>query len=75
MAALDLTGINVANATAACNQTRLRVNFTDINASGIFLATQPGNANHPFTFGGVAANHTAFKNTLNPWIIAERDAP
>lgn len=75
MAALDLTGINVANATAACNQTRLRVNFTDINASGIFLATQPGNTNHPFTFGGVAANHTAFKNALNPWIIAERDAP
>ncbi|HWO23100.1 MAG TPA: hypothetical protein VNO30_30370 [Kofleriaceae bacterium] len=73
--ALDLTGVNAANATAACNQTRLRVNFTDINASGIFLATTPGNANHPFTFGGVLANHTAFKNALNPWIIAERDAP
>jgi mono/diheme cytochrome c family protein len=73
--ALDLTGANAANATTACNQTRLRINFTNIDASGIFLATQPGNANHPFTFGGNAAAHTAFKNALNPWIIAERDAP
>jgi hypothetical protein len=72
--ALDLTGANAPNATAACNQTRLRVNFTAIDQSGIFLATQPGNANHPFTFGGNAANHAAFKTALNPWILAERDA-
>jgi hypothetical protein len=73
--ALDMTGVNAPNAMNACNQVRLRVNFTDINASGIFVATTPGNVNHPFTFGNNAATFNTFKTTLNPWIIAERDAP
>lgn len=76
--ALDMTGIQAPNPNTpnnACNQVRLRVNFQNIDQSGIYLATTPGNANHPFTFGGNAANFNTFKNTLNPWIIAERDAP
>jgi hypothetical protein len=74
-AAMDLTGVDMPNALYACTQTRLRVNLADITASSIFVATQPGNAFHPFTFGGNAAAHTAFKNALSPWIVAERDAP
>lgn len=73
--ALDLTGVNAAPATNACNQSRLRVALTDPNNSGIFLAATPGNANHPFTFGNNQAAFTAFRNALTPWIIAERDAP
>jgi hypothetical protein len=73
--AVDMVGINQANATTACNQIRLRVNLTDINQSGIFLATTPGNANHPFTFGGNVQTFTNFRNAVTPWIIAERDAP
>jgi hypothetical protein len=69
-----MTGIAQANATNACNQVRLRVTLTDIPASGLFLAPAPGNQNHPFTFPNAAA-HTAFMNALNPWIVAERDAP
>ena len=73
--ALDMTGIDQPNAMNACNQIRLRVAFNNIDTSGIFVATAPGNANHPFNFNNNAAAHTAFKNALNPWIIAERDAP
>lgn len=75
VSALDMTGVNAANAVNACNQLRQRVNFTDINQSGIFLATTPGNANHPFTFGGNVTTFNNFKAAVNPWIIAERDAP
>jgi hypothetical protein len=73
--ALDMTGVDQANAMNACNQVKQRVNLQDINQSGIFLATTPGNANHPFTFGGNATTFNNFKTALNPWIIAERDAP
>jgi hypothetical protein len=73
--AVDMTGVNAPNATNACNQIRLRVNFTAIDQSGIYLATTPGNGNHPFTFNGNLATFNAFKTALNPWIIAERDAP
>ncbi len=73
--AVDMVGVGQANATNACNQIRLRVSLTDINQSGIFLATTPGNANHPFTFGGNVQTFTNFRNAVTPWIIAERDAP
>jgi hypothetical protein len=73
--ALDLTGIGTAPAMSACNQTRLRLNLQAIDQSGIFLATVPGNGNHPFTFNGDVNAHNQFKATLNPWIVAERDAP
>jgi len=73
--ALDMTGVDQPNALNACNQVRLRVILTDINNSGIFLATTPGNQNHPFTFLNNAATFNAFKAALNPWIVAEQTAP
>lgn len=73
--AVDMTGVGAANAMNACNQIRLRVNFTDINQSGIFVATTPGNNNHPFTFGGNQTTFTNFRTAVTNWIIAERDAP
>ncbi len=75
ISAVDMTGVDVAPAMNACNQVRLRINFQDINQSGMFLATTPGNQNHPFTFGGSVANHNAFKAALNTWIVAEQTAP
>lgn len=78
ISALDMTGVDQpANATNinACNQVRLRVNLDDPAQSGIFLATTPGNQNHPFTFGGNVNNHNAFKAALTPWITAEKTAP
>lgn len=73
--ALDLTGADQANAMNACNQVRLRVNFTDIANSGLLLAPTPGNANHPYPFTNNLTGFNNFKTALNPWIIAERDAP
>jgi hypothetical protein len=73
--ALDLTGADQANAMNACNQARLRLNLTDIPNSGLFLAPTPGNANHPYPFTNNLTGFNNFKTALNPWIIAERDAP
>ena len=73
-----MNGVQAANPAVpnnACNQVRLRVSFTAIDQSGIYLATTPGNANHPFTFAGNVTAFNAFKAALQPWIIAERDAP
>lgn len=75
ISALDMTGVDQANAMNACNQVRLRVNLDDPNQSGIFLATTPGNANHPFTFNNNQANFNNFKTALTPWINAEKTAP
>jgi hypothetical protein len=72
--ALNMTGVNAANATDACNQIRQRVTLNDINNSAIFLAPAPNNPTHDFKFA-TQALLDAFKNALNPWIIAERDAP
>ncbi len=76
--AMNITGLDGADDAMiqlACNQVRTRVNFQTIDQSGIFLATVPGNGNHPFTFNGNVGAHDAFKAALNPWIVAERDAP
>ncbi len=76
--AMNITGVNGTDDAllqTACNQVRTRVNFQTIDQSGIFLATVPGNGNHPFTFNGNVGAHDAFKAALNPWIVAERDAP
>lgn len=75
--ALDLTGVDAPNAATpnnACNQTLLRVNTIDLNQSGIYLATVPGNMNHPFAFPNQGAQD-AFKNAVNVWINAEKVAP
>jgi hypothetical protein len=76
--AMNITGVDGADDVqlqAACNQVRTRVSFQTIDQSGIFLATVPGNGNHPFTFNGNVGAHDAFKAALNPWIVGERDAP
>jgi len=75
VSALDMSGVEAANATNACNQVKLRANLTDIPNSSIFVVTTPGYANHPFTFGGNATNFNNFKNAVTPWLVAERDAP
>jgi mono/diheme cytochrome c family protein len=72
--ALNMTGVNAPNANDACNQVRLRTTLNDINNSAIFVAPAPNNPTHDFRFATQAALD-AFKNALNPWIIAERDAP
>ncbi|MBS1118035.1 MAG: uncharacterized protein H6Q90_263, partial [Deltaproteobacteria bacterium] len=76
--AMNITGVDGTDdptLQAACNQVRTRVNFQTIDQSGIFLASVPGNGNHPFTFNGNTGAHDAFKTALNPWIVGERDAP
>jgi mono/diheme cytochrome c family protein len=72
--ALNMTGVNAPNATDACNQVRLRTTLNDIPNSAIFLAPALNNPTHDFKFPTQAALD-AFKNAINPWIIAERDAP
>jgi hypothetical protein len=51
-----------------------RVNLTTPDTSGIFLAPDPANANHPFRFAD-ATTFNAFKNPVLTWINAEKTAP
>jgi hypothetical protein len=75
--AMDLTGINATDDETlqnVCNQARTRINFTDTNASGFFIAPNPGNAtNHPFKFPA-QANFDAFKAAVDVWVQAEKTA-
>jgi hypothetical protein len=74
--AMDLTGINGADDTmigTACAQVLSRVNMTTPDSSGIFLAPDPANNNHPFKFQ--AAQLTTFKTSVTTWINAEKVAP
>ena len=74
--AMNITGINAADdptIQTACDQIRTRINTTDLNQSGVYLAPDPANANHPFKF--TAAQLTTFKNGVNVWINAEKVAP
>jgi len=76
--AVDMTGMNStddATILLACNQIKTRVNLTTPDQSGIFLAPDPANNNHPFKFGGNVANYTAFKTAVTVWINAEKAAP
>ena len=70
---MDLTDIDAADASAVCQQVLRLVFLENIPQSGIFLAPAPGNASHPYRFPSQQA-HTAFRNALDPWIVAERDA-
>jgi hypothetical protein len=56
-----------------CNQVRSRVNLQAIDNSSLYLAVAPNNNNHPVRF--TQAQFDQFRNLLNPWITAERDAP
>lgn len=74
--AVNMTNLQSANddeVLAACNQIRTRINFQDLNNSGLYLAPAPGNANHPFAFPAQAA-HDAFKNAVQVWATAEQTA-
>ena len=74
--AMDITGIGAADdATVllACNQVRSRINFQDTNSSSFYIAPDPGQVtNHPFKFGGSAANFSNFKSAIDPWVQAEK---
>jgi mono/diheme cytochrome c family protein len=75
-AAMGITQINSADDAQlllACNQIRTRLNFQNFDLSSVVLAVDPGNANHPVRFN--AADFATFKSRINPWFIAERDAP
>jgi cytochrome c553 len=57
---------------AACAQILSRVNLTDANLSGIFIAPDPqSGATHPFKFMGDVNAFQAFKNALLVWIAQE----
>jgi hypothetical protein len=76
--AMNLTGINAtddATLQTVCDQARTRINFTDTNQSGFYIAPNPAQAtNHPFKFNGVQANFDAFKAAIDPWVQAEKTA-
>lgn len=75
-AAMDLTGIGATDDTTlqgVCNQVRTRINFQDTNSSSFYIAPDPGQVtNHPFKFGGSAANFSNFKSAIDPWVQAEK---
>jgi len=74
--AMDIDGIastDDAMIQLACNQVRSRINFQDTNSSSFYIAADPGQTtNHPFKFGGSAANFTNFKSAIDPWVQAEK---
>ncbi|HEY0481049.1 MAG TPA: hypothetical protein VGD37_26220 [Kofleriaceae bacterium] len=74
---MDITGFNSATEATqlnACNQVRSRINLTNTNQSGFYLAPDPGSAtNHPVKFA--AANFTSFKTMMDAWVQAEKTAP
>ncbi len=75
--AVNMTNLQSANddeVLTACNQIRTRINFQDLNNSGLYLAPTPGNMNHPFSFGGNQANFDAFKAAVQIWATAEQTA-
>lgn len=76
--AMDLTGINAADDMTlqnVCNQARTRINFTDTNQSGFFIAPNPAQAtNHPFKFPA-QGNFDTFKAAVDIWVQAEKTAP
>jgi mono/diheme cytochrome c family protein len=73
--AMDITGIAAtddATLQNVCNQARTRINFTDTNQSGFFIAPNPAQAtNHPFKFPA-QANFDAFKTAVDVWVQAEK---
>ncbi len=79
--ALNITGVNAADdptVLLACNQILTRANLVTPDQSGVFLAPDPGNNNHPFRF--TAAQLGTFKNGppgtgVLGWINAEKVAP
>ncbi len=75
--AMDITGIAAtddATLQNVCNQARTRINFTDTNQSGFFIAPNPAQAtNHPFKFPA-QGNFDTFKSAVDVWVQAEKTA-
>ena len=75
--AMDLTGIASTDNTmlqTACNQARTRVNLTNTEQSGFYIAPNPGDGTtHPIKL--TPAAYTAFKTSLDVWVKAEQAAP
>jgi len=69
----NLLSANDDEVLAACNQIRTRINFQDLNLSGLYLAPAVGNQNHPFAFPTQGALDT-FKNAVQIWATAEQTA-
>jgi hypothetical protein len=76
-ASMDITGYNSAtDATVlnACNQVRSRLNLTNIDQSGFFLAPDPASqTSHPIKLA--AATFSTFKTMMSVWANAEKTAP
>lgn len=76
--AMDITGIastDDATLQNVCNQARTRINFTDTNQSGFYIAPNPAQAtNHPFKFPA-QGNFDTFKAAVDIWVQAEKTAP
>ncbi|MGE3546486.1 MAG: hypothetical protein AB7L28_21345, partial [Kofleriaceae bacterium] len=74
--AMNITGIagpDDATVLIACNQIKTRVNLALPDQSGIYLAPDPANNNHPFRF--TAQELATFRASVNVWINAEKIAP
>jgi mono/diheme cytochrome c family protein len=76
--AMDINGLAAADdatVLAACNQVRSRINLTNTDQSGFYLAPDPSSATaHPFKFPA-QANFTTFKTAMDVWVKAEQTAP
>lgn len=76
--AMDLTNINAADDPTlllACNQVLTRINTTDVENSGFFIAPKPGDGtNHPFKFNPLAL-YTTFHDAVVIWANAEKTSP
>lgn len=72
--AMDISGINgnTDEVKRACDNVRSRALLTDIPNSGVLVAPNPANANHPFRQAG---GYAAWSAAVTVWLTAERDAP
>jgi hypothetical protein len=75
--AMDLTGINAtddATLLLTCNQVLSRVNLTNTDQSGFYIAPNPGDGTtHPIKLS--AGAFTTFKTSMDVWAKAEQTAP
>lgn len=76
-ASMDITGYNAADDAKvlnACNQVRSRLNLTNIDQSGFFLAPDPASqTSHPIKLA--AGTFSTFKTMMSVWANAEKTAP
>jgi len=74
ISAMDLTMIDT-KADVTCAQVKSRINLTNTNQSGFYIAPDPGaGSTHPFHFANAGA-FTTFKTPVDVWVQAEKTAP